>query len=105
VVLAELRELLDLSGEPEFFEVARWRAMMPQYHVGHLDLVRQIEERAAAIGNFALAGNAYRGVGVPFCIKSGEEAAERILANAECGMRNAECGVANHSDGTTASSP
>ena len=53
---------------------------MPQYHVGHLDLVRQIEERAAAIPNFALAGNAYRGVGIPFCIRSGEQAAERIMA-------------------------
>jgi protoporphyrinogen/coproporphyrinogen III oxidase len=81
IVLAELRELIGLSGEPEFFEVARWPGMMPQYHVGHLDLVRRIEERAAAIPHFALAGNAYRGVGIPFCIRSGEEAAERI-ANA-----------------------
>ena len=48
----ELGELLGLSGEPEFFEVARWLGMMPQYHVGHLDLVRQIEERAAAIPEF-----------------------------------------------------
>ena len=80
LVLTELRELLGLSGEPEFCEVARWRGMMPQYHVGHLDLVRQIEERAAAINHFALAGNAYRGVGIPFCIRSGEVAAERIDA-------------------------
>jgi len=79
IVLSELRELLGLSGEPEFFEVARWLGMMPQYHVGHLDLVRQIEERAAAIPNFALAGNAYRGVGVPFCVRSGEQAAEAVV--------------------------
>jgi oxygen-dependent protoporphyrinogen oxidase len=87
IVLAELRELLGLAGEPEFFDVARWLGMMPQYHVGHLDLVRQIEERAAAIPNFALAGNAYRGVGVPFCVRSGERAAERI---AEHRVRTAE---------------
>jgi len=79
LVLEELRELIGLTGEPELFEVARWKEMMPQYHVGHLDLMRQIEERAAAIPHFALAGNAYRGVGIPFCIKSGEEAAERIV--------------------------
>ena len=66
-------------GEPEFCEVVRWQGMMPQYHVGHLDLVRQIEERAAAIPHFALAGNAYRGVGIPFCIHSGEQAAERVV--------------------------
>jgi oxygen-dependent protoporphyrinogen oxidase len=53
--------------------------MMPQYHVGHLDLVRQIEARAGAIPHFALAGNAYRGVGIPFCIHSGEQAAERVI--------------------------
>ncbi|MCI0360674.1 MAG: protoporphyrinogen oxidase [Planctomycetaceae bacterium] len=78
IVLAELRELVGLSGEPEFFEVARWPSMMPQYHVGHLDLVRQIEERAATLPNFALCGNAYRGVGIPFCIHSGEAAAESL---------------------------
>jgi oxygen-dependent protoporphyrinogen oxidase len=53
---------------------------MPQYHVGHLQRVEQIEKRAAAIPRFALAGNAYRGVGIPFCIRSGERAAERVLA-------------------------
>jgi protoporphyrinogen/coproporphyrinogen III oxidase len=78
LVLDELKHLIGLTGEPEFFDVARWLGMMPQYHVGHLDLVRQIEERAAAIPNFALAGNAYRGVGVPFCVRSGEAAAESI---------------------------
>ena len=79
LVVGELRELIGLSGEPELFDVARWPGMMPQYHVGHLDLVAKIEERAAAIPNFALAGNAYRGVGIPFCIRSGEQAAERIF--------------------------
>jgi oxygen-dependent protoporphyrinogen oxidase len=90
IVMAELSELIGLRGEPEFCEVARWPGMMPQYHVGHLDLVRQIEERAAAIPHFALAGNAYRGVGIPFCVKSGEDAAERAIQSAERGARSAE---------------
>jgi len=90
IVLLELSELIGLRGEPEFFDVIRWLGMMPQYHVGHLDLVAQIEERAAAIPGFALAGNAYRGVGIPQCVRSGEAAAARIAANAECGVRNAE---------------
>ncbi len=90
IVMDELGELIGLRGEPEFCEVARWPGMMPQYHVGHLDLVRQIEERAAAIPRFALAGNSYRGVGIPFCVRSGEDAAERIVRSAECGMPNAE---------------
>jgi len=90
LVLTELGELIGLSGEPEFCEVARWPGMMPQYDVGHLDLVRQIEERAAAMPHFALAGNAYRGVGIPFCVRSGEAAAERVIQSADCGVRSAE---------------
>jgi oxygen-dependent protoporphyrinogen oxidase len=90
LVLVELGELIGLSGEPDFCDVARWPGMMPQYHVGHLDVVRQIEERVARIGHFALAGNAYRGVGIPFCIHSGEQAAERVMRSAECGVRNVE---------------
>jgi protoporphyrinogen/coproporphyrinogen III oxidase len=90
LVVAELRELIGLSGEPEFFDVARWPGMMPQYHVGHLDLIRQIEERSAAIPHFALAGNAYRGVGIPFCVRSGELAAERIMQSSPREARSAE---------------
>ena len=79
IVLEELGELLGVSGEPEISEVIRWPNAMPQYHVGHLDLVAQIEARVAQVPGFALAGNAYRGVGIPFCIRSGEQAAERIV--------------------------
>jgi oxygen-dependent protoporphyrinogen oxidase len=53
---------------------------MPQYHVGHLDRVARIEGAAAAIGTFALAGAAYRGVGIPQVIASGQVAAAAVLA-------------------------
>jgi protoporphyrinogen/coproporphyrinogen III oxidase len=79
LVRQELADLIGMTGEPEFCDVVRWQGMMPQYHVDHLDLVAKIEQRATAIANFALAGNAYRGVGIPFCIHSGEQAAERLL--------------------------
>jgi oxygen-dependent protoporphyrinogen oxidase len=79
MVAAELSELLGVRGAPLLCEVVRWTSAMPQYHVGHLQLVEQIERCAAGIANFALAGNAFRGVGIPFCIHSGERAAERLL--------------------------
>jgi len=79
IVRQELGELLGVHGEPEFCQIHRWLGTMPQYHVGHLDRVEAIEQRAANIPHFALAGNAYRGVGIPFCIRSGEQAAERIV--------------------------
>jgi oxygen-dependent protoporphyrinogen oxidase len=76
----ELARLLRIRGGPLLRHLERWPGVMPQYHVGHLDLVRSIEGRAADIPGLALAGNAYRGVGVPHCIRSGEQAAERIAA-------------------------
>lgn len=79
LVREELAELVGLSGDPEFARVARWPQRMPQYHVGHLDLVAEIEHLAEQAG-IELAGAAFRGVGVPQCIHSGQQAAERAMA-------------------------
>jgi oxygen-dependent protoporphyrinogen oxidase len=79
MVAEELQELLGINGDPQLCEIFRWPATMPQYHVGHLDRVARIEQRAATLPKLALAGNAYRGVGIPFCIRSGENAAQKIL--------------------------
>jgi oxygen-dependent protoporphyrinogen oxidase len=78
---AELRETLGLEAAPRFSRVVRWERGMPQYHRGHRERVARVEARIAARhGWLALAGNAYHGVGIPDCIRSGERAAERALA-------------------------
>ncbi len=74
----DLSSLLDIQGDPLVRHVSRWPGVMPQYEIGHLDRVQLIEERVARHAGLALAGNAYHGVGVPQCIQSGEQAAERI---------------------------
>lgn len=73
---ADLRELLGITGKPLFTEVAKWERSMPQYEVGHLDRVNEIENEARRIPGLALAGNSYRGAGIPDCIRSGQAAAE-----------------------------
>ncbi len=78
VVQAELRDLLGLSGEPLMTEIARWPRGMPQYHVGHLDRVDRIETLVNQHIGLELAGAALRGVGVPQCIASGQQAADRV---------------------------
>ncbi len=75
----ELGELLGARGEPSLFRVVRWAGRMPQYHLGHLDRVERIEALAVKLPGLQLAGNAYHGVGIPNCIHSGEQAAERLL--------------------------
>jgi len=79
IVARELAELIGARGEPNLSLVQRWEGAMPQYHVGHVDRVRRIDERVAGLPGLQLAGNAYRGVGIPQCIASGRTAAERIL--------------------------
>lgn len=76
----EFRALLGVSAAPGFAEVRRWPDSMPQYEVGHLARVAQIETEIAEIPAFAIAGAAYRGVGIPDCIRSGEAAADATFA-------------------------
>ncbi len=75
----ELAEVQGVSGVPCLVRVHRHERAMPQYLVGHLSRVAAIEAHAARHRAFALAGAAYHGVGVPSCIRSGEEAAARVL--------------------------
>lgn len=94
IAVGELCELLGLrtGAEPLFSKVYRWHLGMPQYTMGHLDRVAEIEQLTAGIGGLALAGGGYRGVGVPNCLESGENAAAKVLA--DCGMEfNEEAGV------------
>jgi oxygen-dependent protoporphyrinogen oxidase len=69
---------MGVRGEPELARVIRYVRAMPQYQLGHLDRVARIEARSQAIAGFALAGNAYRGVGIPDAVRSGEAAAARL---------------------------
>ncbi len=82
IVRKQIVELLGMKpdAQPVFSLVYRWAGGMPQYTLGHLDRVDQIEARSAAIAGFALAGGGYRGVGVPNCIESGERAVSKVLA-------------------------
>lgn len=80
IATAELSELIGLQGEPVISRVCRYHRAMPQYHLGHLQLVDTIDAQVAKHPGLALAGNAYRGVGIPHCVHSGELAAERVLA-------------------------
>ncbi len=79
IVEAELSDMLGVTGDADFSEVIRYQRAMPQYHIGHLERVEQIERQTAAYPGLALAGNAYRGVGIPDCIHSAEQAVDWLI--------------------------
>ncbi|MBI3250069.1 MAG: protoporphyrinogen oxidase [Deltaproteobacteria bacterium] len=79
VVRKELALLLGIQAAPLFTRIARYPRSMPQYLVGHLQMIDKIEQRVSQYPGLALAGNAYRGVGIADCVRGGEAAAEAIL--------------------------
>jgi protoporphyrinogen/coproporphyrinogen III oxidase len=80
IVRQELRQILSLEREPVFARVYKWKAAMAQYGVGHLERLEHIERLRQQLPGLALAGNGYRGIGVPDCVRSGREAAKQVLS-------------------------
>jgi len=83
IVRNELQQILgpqiaDLRAEPLFARVYKWKSAMAQYGVGHLDRLDRIESMRQQLPGLALAGNAYRGIGVPDCVRSGRDAAKQL---------------------------
>jgi protoporphyrinogen/coproporphyrinogen III oxidase len=79
IIREELRDILGLNAQPLFFRVYRWDRAMAQYGVGHLERLERIERFRNTSPGLFLAGNAYKGIGVPDCIRSGNEAANSAL--------------------------
>jgi oxygen-dependent protoporphyrinogen oxidase len=89
IVREELGQILGLVAEPQFTRIYRWKGAMAQYNVGHLERLERIEKLRKHLPGIALAGNGYRGVGVPDCVRSGEIAAAEVLMTGESGLRSA----------------
>jgi len=87
IVRNELRQIITLNADPLFARVYKWKSAMAQYAVGHLERLQRIESLRQKLPGLALAGNGYNGIGVPDCVRSGAEAASKILA--EMGMWSA----------------
>jgi oxygen-dependent protoporphyrinogen oxidase len=80
IVREELKQILALAAEPLFTRVYKWNAAMALYTVGHLDRLERIHNLCRGLP-LALAGNGYRGIGVPDCVRSGVEAATALIDN------------------------
>ncbi len=79
----ELELTLGISAEPLVSRVFIWENAMPQYNLGHPEKLAKIEAALEQYPGLALAGNGYRGIGIPDCIHSGELAVQKILESRE----------------------
>lgn len=80
IVRNELQQILGLRAEPLFGRVYKWKSAMAQYGVGHLERLERIDHLRQKLPGLALAGNAFRGIGVPDCVHSGRDAAGKLAA-------------------------
>lgn len=79
LVEREIHPLLSIDESPDFVRIYRWTRGIPQYNLGHGAILEALESIENRLPNFALAGNAYRGVGLNDCVLSAHRAVHRIL--------------------------
>ena len=78
-VCRHLAAVLPLPDRAAASAVVRWPRSMPQFEVGHLERVRELD--ASLPPGIVVAGNAYLGLGVADAVRSAGEAAERVRAH------------------------
>ena len=71
----ELQAILGPLPAPIATVIRRWPRSLPQYAVGHLDRMAELDARICALPNLYLLGNGYRGVGLPDIIRDSRAAA------------------------------
>ncbi len=79
-VLRDLRDLVGVHRSPTEVEITRWERALPQYETDHLDRLARLDRALAIHQRLALAGAAYRGVGISACVQDGRRAATRIAS-------------------------
>ena len=78
IVLAELRSILGIKGDPLMTQVYQWPQAIPQYLVGHGARLDALSDRLKNHPGLYLSGNAYRGIGMNDCIANAYQLAEQI---------------------------
>ncbi len=77
----EFRRLLGITGTPQLVRVFRWPNATPQYVLGHLARVAQLEARLRQHPGVYVTGSGYRGTGIPDCIADARATAARVAAD------------------------
>ncbi|MGI6679305.1 MAG: protoporphyrinogen oxidase [Dehalobacterium sp.] len=75
----ELKSILGITAIPERHWIQRWIEARPQYTIGHLERMQELEERLAKSPGLVVVGGSYRGIGVPDCVKDGVNGAKEII--------------------------
>jgi len=81
IAFNEVKDTLKIKNKPVSKIFFRWEKAIPQYYIGHLKTVKNIESLADNIGNFYVGGNILYGVGINDCTKRSYEIVEKFIHN------------------------
>jgi oxygen-dependent protoporphyrinogen oxidase len=81
LAMVDLVDAIGLSVRPVDSHVQRWGGALPQYAVGHLDLVAAVRTQVASLPGLAVCGSTYDGIGIPACIASAHLAVQKIVTD------------------------
>ncbi|WP_010093687.1 protoporphyrinogen oxidase [Ornithinibacillus scapharcae] len=80
IVLKDLNKTMNITAKPDFAVISRWKNVMPQYTVGHIERIAQVRSAASEqLPGVYFAGSSFEGVGIPDCIEQGEKAVHQVL--------------------------
>ncbi|MBF0439793.1 MAG: protoporphyrinogen oxidase [Magnetococcales bacterium] len=74
----DLTRCLGIQGEPEFVQLTRYQAAIPQYHLGHLGRIEALDKALEPYPGLHTCANWRDGISVANCIRNGELLAERL---------------------------
>ena len=81
VARSDLSKSLDISTNPVVSVVTSWPNSIPVYQLAHSQRVQSLETKLAErVPGVIISGCSYFGVGIPDCIKNGENTARKIIS-------------------------
>lgn len=78
LVTNDLNEIMKIDGKPDMVKMYRWKHGIPQFRIGHSDVVKRIENATDALGSLFVTGNAYYGIGLNDCVKQSYKVASAL---------------------------
>lgn len=78
LVMADIKKLLGVRGEPAFRKLYYWEHAIPQYNLGYETFLETLDEAEAKFPNVAFVGSYRGGVGVSACIENAISAAVKL---------------------------
>jgi oxygen-dependent protoporphyrinogen oxidase len=83
LVHREIMPILKITGAPAFSTVEIYPRAIPQYNLGHTDLLAAIEQARASLSSLHFAGNYWQGPSVGNCMERSTQIAAEIAAQSQ----------------------